>query len=106
MASPSGRPRRYCRRSHRQRAYEARVLAERLGLDPGDALMPADLVRRAREALRGLSRAIRDVERGLRAGDGYEGAFRHLYAASVGLGDLRLEPRAIHEPPPAGRPSG
>ena len=100
VANCSGRPRRYCRRSHRQRAYEARLLAERMGLDPGDALVPVDLVRWAREGIRALSRAIRDVERGLRAGDDYETSFRHLYAAAVGLGEVRLEPRAVHEPEP------
>ena len=97
-ASSSGRPRRYCRRSHRQRAYEARLLAERMDLDPGDALIPVDLVRRAREGIRALSGAVRDVERGLRAGDDYETSFRHLYAAALGLGEVRLEPRAAHEP--------
>ena len=103
VANPSGRPRRYCRRSHRQRAYEARLLAERMGLDPGDALVPVDLVRRAREGIRALSRAIRDVERGLRGGDDYETSFRHLYAAAAGLGEVRLEPRAVHAPEPTVR---
>jgi len=67
-----------------------------MGLDPGDALIPVDMVRRAREGIRALSKAIRDVERGLRAGDDYETSFRHLYAAALGLGEVRLEPRAAH----------
>lgn len=93
--APAGRPRRYCRRSHRQRAYEARLLAERMGLGRGDVLVSAETLRSVRDGLRMVGRAVKDVERDLRRGEStYEEAFRHLYAASVRLGELTVEPRA------------
>jgi len=92
---PSGRPRRYCRRSHRQRAYEARRLAERMGLDRGEALISADVLARVRDRLSVLRAAVHDVERDLADAGDYRAAFRHLYRAAMDLTEVRLEPIAV-----------
>ena len=93
-----GRPRRYCRPSHRQRAYEARLLAERMGLDSGDVLVSRSLVDDWRDRAFVLEAALQDVEgdlRGRPALADYKAAFQHLYAAAAPLRGLRIEPRAI-----------
>ena len=93
-----GRPRRYCRRSHRQRAFEARRLAERMGLDTGEALVSAVALTRLRDRMYLLEEALRDVEADLRGTDDdaeYRAAFRHLYAAAAQLRGVAPEPIAM-----------
>ncbi len=93
-----GRPRLYCRRSHRQRHYEARRIGKAMGLDPDLVVVDVASFRRLADRLYILESAVKDVERDLRqsrTGDDYRAAFRHLYAAAVDLVGEELEPRAL-----------
>ena len=93
-----GRRARYCRRSHRQRAFEARCLAMRMGLDSGEALVDADALCRLRDHLYVLESALDDVEVDLKGRPGpedYQRAFQHLYAAAAPLRAACLEPAAV-----------
>jgi hypothetical protein len=95
-----GRRARYCRRSHRQRAFEARCLAARMGLDSGEALVDAEALCRLRDRLYVLETALDDVEadlRGRASAEEYKRAFQHLYAAAAQLRESCVEPRAILE---------
>lgn len=94
----TGRPRLYCRDSHRQRAYEARRLGWRLGLDSGESIVSTERLARLGDLMTILEAALDDVERDLRgpADDAeYRTAFRHLYAAAAGLRGHRLRARAV-----------
>lgn len=100
IPSPTGpgRPRRFCRRSHRQRHYEARRLATRQGLAADEVLLRRELFDQWRDTLYALESAIEDVERDL--GDSpalreYTEAFGHLYAAALEMRRFRLEPKAL-----------
>ena len=99
MVQPNtGRPRRYCRAAHRQRAYEARRLGWRLGLDSGEAIVSAEALEDQSDRLTILEAALRDVERDLRGLPDpaeYQQAFRHLYAAAAPLRGGRLRARAL-----------
>jgi len=97
VPSTQGRPRKYCRRSHRQRAYEARLLAERMGLATGEALVSRDALQSLNDRLYVLESALDDVERDLRTDRDHQAAFQHLYAAAAGLRDAGLEPHAVLE---------
>jgi hypothetical protein len=93
-----GRTARYCRRSHRQRAFEARCLAARMGLDSGEALVDAAALCRLRDRLYVLESALDDVEGDLKGRPGaedYKRAFQHLYAAAAPLRDSGVEPAAL-----------
>jgi len=93
-----GRRARYCRRSHRQRAFEARCLAARMGLDSGEALVDAEALCLLRDRLYVLESALDDVEsdlRGVAEPEEYKRAFQHLYAAAAQLRDSGVEPRAV-----------
>lgn len=96
-----GRPRRYCRTSHRQRAYEARRLAERRGLSDDEVLISRRTWDRLRDALYGLETAAEDVARDvLRARPTkkeYVEALAHLSVAVRDLQDVAVEPIAIAE---------
>ncbi len=96
-----GRPRRYCRRSHRQRAFEARRLGERMGLSSGESVVASEALEELRDRLYVLEAALDDVEADLRGRpplEEYRRAFGHLYAAAAGLRDRWLEPIAVLEP--------
>ncbi len=55
VQSPSpGRPRKYCRRSHRQRAYEARRYAQIRKLDPDEVILSRESWETLRRALGNL----------------------------------------------------
>ena len=97
MQSTQGRPRKYCRRSHRQRAYEARLLAERMGLETGEALVSQGALRSLNDRLYALETALTDVERDLRRDGDHRAAFTHLYASAAQLRDANLEPLALLE---------
>ena len=93
-----GRRARYCRRSHRQRAFEARCLAARMGLDSGEALVDAEALCLLRDRLYVLESVLDDVEsdlRGVAEPEEYKRAFQHLYAAAAQLRDSCVEPRAV-----------
>ena len=57
-----GRPRRFCCRSHRQRAYEARVRADSLGIPAGQVVVAESELARLHDRLYRLESAIEDVD--------------------------------------------
>ena len=95
----AGRPRRYCRTSHRQRAYEARRLAERRGLGDDEVLISRRTWDRLRDALYGLEAAAEDVAMDVLGGRPtkreYVDALAHLSVAVCDLQDVAVEPIAI-----------
>ena len=94
-----GRPRRYCRPSHRQRAYEARREADRRGLGPGEVVIARTTWESLRDALYRLESAAEDVAVDLVAGRptkrDYVEALAHLSSAVRDLQDVAIEPTAI-----------
>ena len=64
-AAGPGRPRRYCRRSCRQRDYEARRRAAELGLGEDELIMTRQELHELRDRLYLLAQAVEDVERDL-----------------------------------------
>ena len=98
LSGSQGRKARYCRRSHRQRAFEARCLAARMGLDSGEALVDADALCLLRDRLYVLESALDDVEgdlKGRPSAEDYKRAFQHLYAAAAPLRGSCVEPSAV-----------
>ena len=94
----TGRPRRYCRDSHRQRAYEARRLGWHMGLDSGEAMVSTEALDILSDRLTILEAALEGVERDLRdsaTDQDYRAAFRHLYGAAAGLRGRRPRVRAL-----------
>lgn len=93
-----GRPRRFCKRSHRQRHYEARRLATAQGLAADEVLLGREVFDEWRDQLYLLESAIEDAEHDL--GDApslreYTEAFQSLYAAATRLRGFRVEARAL-----------
>ena len=101
VAGP-GRPRRYCRASHRQRAYEARLVAERRGIGSDEVLVARRSWDALRDALYRLQAAAEDVALDLTHGRptkaSYVEALGHLSHAVRELQDVAVEPIALHEP--------
>jgi hypothetical protein len=62
-SSGAGRPREFCRRSCRQRAYEARRRADELGLGEHELVIARDELESLRDRLYVLGCALEDVER-------------------------------------------
>ncbi len=97
--SGPGRPARYCRRSHRQRAFEARREAERRGISPDEVLLSRFAWDRLRDALYRLEAAAQDVA--LDVGSGrptkadYAEALGHLTGAVRELQEIAVEPTAM-----------
>jgi hypothetical protein len=60
----------YCRRSCRQRDYEARRRAAELGLSDSELVMARDELEALRDALYVLEAAVEDVDRDLAAAGG------------------------------------
>ena len=60
-----GRPRLYCKRSCRQRDYEARRRAAELGLDEDELIMTRQELNELRDRLYVLAETIKDVEKDL-----------------------------------------
>lgn len=93
-----GRPRRYCRPSHRQRAYEARRLAARRGLGPDEVLVNRHSWNALRDALTQLQavggRIARDVAAGEMPQADYVQAVGGLNAAVAELQAIAIEPDA------------
>lgn len=93
-----GRPQTYCRRSHRQRAYEARHLAVSQGLGTDDVLMSRANLVELRDALYQLEAAMEDVDNDLTEADNpgrHRSALWHLYGAAANLRGVRVEPKAV-----------
>lgn len=98
-----GRPARYCRRSHRQRAYEARRRAARSSLPAGDVVVAASELDRLHDRLYALEAALDDVQADLGAmrpgvparvrAATYDAALAHLCAAAEDLRGFVVEPR-------------
>ena len=93
-----GRPRRYCRPSHRQRAYEARREAERRGLGPDEVLLTRQSWLALRDALAQLQevggRVAHDVAAGEMPQADYVQAVGRLNAAVAELHAVAVEPEA------------
>jgi hypothetical protein len=93
VAAGVGRPRRYCRRSCRQRAYESRRRSSELGLGEAELIMARADLEELRDALYVLEAAVEDVERDVaEAGDDPEElrrALDWLLAATRPLVELR-----------------
>ena len=96
-----GRPPRYCRRSHRQRAYEARKIAAERGLSADEVLISRRTWNQLRDALFRLEAASEDVAMDLMAGRStkaeYVDALAHLSAAVRDLQDVAVEPIAVSD---------
>lgn len=92
-----GRKSEFCRRSHRQRHYEARTLAGRRGLAPGEMLIDRAAVGRLNDRLYVLEAAcedaIADISGDVTA-DTYREALTHVLEAALPLKNAHLEPRA------------
>lgn len=91
----AGRPRRFCCRSHRQRAYEARRRADQLQIPSGQVIVAEDELRRLHDRLYRLESAVEDVDADLAGKPGpkaYREAFEHLYEAAQGLVNVVVEP--------------
>jgi hypothetical protein len=95
--SGRGRPPAYCKRSHRQRAYEARARAAELSLEPGQLVVAGEDLDRLHDQLYALEAALEDVEADLAQSDtaaDYRRAFEHLRAAAADLRGTVVEPVA------------
>jgi hypothetical protein len=84
----AGRPRLFCRPSHRQRAYEARRWAEELHIPDGQCIVSVADVNRLHDLLYRLEAAVDDVRADLAVTTNpaaYRQAYAHLMDA---VGDL------------------
>jgi hypothetical protein len=95
VAGP-GRPRLYCRRSCRQREYEANRRSGELGLGESELVMARSELEQLRDALYVLEAAVEDVERDLATGSptkqDYADAVAWLLQAARPLRDLAALP--------------
>jgi hypothetical protein len=94
-----GRTPKYCRPSHRQRAYEARRLAADRGIGPDEVLISRRTWEHLRDALYRLESASEDVAMDLLQGKPtkaeYVTALGHLSSAVRQLQEIAVEPLAI-----------
>ena len=93
-----GRPRRYCRRSHRQRAFEARRLGKARGLASGEAIVAADALEVLQDRLYVLRTALEDTEQDLGTGSTaaeVRSAYEHIRVAAGEVLEAAIEPRAL-----------
>jgi len=91
----AGRPRVFCSRSHRQRAYEARRRNHALGIPAGQAVVSEADLQSLHDRLYRLESAIEDVHADLRGKPGaraYREAFEHLYDSAKDLLGVVVEP--------------
>lgn len=95
----AGRPKEYCRPSHRQRAYEARRLGESRKLAPDEVIVSRRAWDALRDALYRLESAAEDVAIDLTSGApvkaDYVQALAHLTEAVRQLQDVSVEPIAV-----------
>lgn len=97
-AGGPGRPRRFCRRSHRQRHYEARRLAAAQGIAADEVLLSREVFDAWRDQIALLASAVEDADQDLGEAPGlreYTEAFQGLYAAAVATKSFRPDVRAI-----------
>ena len=91
-----GRPSRYCRPSHRQRAYEARRRAEVASLPRGTVIVSQGELDRLHDGLYALESALDDVRSDLADGPPtpaeLRAALTHLQQAAEDLRGTVLEP--------------
>jgi len=90
-----GRPAEYCKRSHRQRAYEARRRAQRSGLADGLVIVAQAELDRLHDRLYAVEAALDDVDGDLtqdRSAVAVWEAFEHLYAAADRLRGQSVQP--------------
>ena len=85
MPAPTGpgRPRRYCRRSCKQRDYEARRRSRELGLGEHELVVTREMLAEALDHRFLLACALDDVERDLAAGDLEPAAALDVLVAAV-----------------------
>lgn len=98
VSGGQGRPPRFCRRSHRQRAYESRRLAEAHGLGPDDVLVSRAAYVELRDLLYRIEAALQDIDGDIADGadsEAYRQALWHLYRTSAGVRAVAIEPRAV-----------
>jgi hypothetical protein len=91
----AGRPRVFCSRSHRQRAYEARRRADALGIPVGQTVVSEADLQSLHDRLYRLESAIEDVRADLGGKPGaqaYREAFEHLYDSAKDLLGVVVEP--------------
>ena len=94
----TGRPPKYCRRSHRQRHYEAKRLGSGRGLSSDEVLLAVGDYERLRDAVYVLESAIEDVAidlQGAPAKADYVAAIMHLRMAAAEVVEASPEPAAI-----------
>jgi tetrahydromethanopterin S-methyltransferase subunit G len=90
-----GRPRTFCSRSHRQRAYEARRRADALMVPPGQVVVSEGELRKVHDRIYQLECAIEDVDADLAGRSGvaaHREALVHLLEAARGLVGVVIEP--------------
>lgn len=95
-----GRPPEYCRRSHRQRHYEAKRLGNLRGLSGAELMMSVDDYERLRDAVYVMEAALEDVDidlRGKPTRSEYAAAVAHLADAATAVIAASPEPTAIGE---------
>lgn len=93
-----GRPPQFCKRSHRQRAYEARQAAARLGLPADAVVISLSELEAWRDRLYVLETALEDVQADLAGSprlQDYADAYVHLLQAALGLKGFRIQPSAL-----------
>jgi hypothetical protein len=100
-AAGAGRPRRYCRRSCRQRDFEARKRARELGLAESDLIVARKAVEGLDDLLFVLSCAISDVEGDLALDSSPD---QLAWTGSYKLRSRSSAPASASAPPPAERP--
>lgn len=91
----AGRPRSFCCRSHRQRAYEARRRADQLQVPPGQVIVSESDLAMLHDRLYRLESALEDVDADLGANPGvraYRQAFEHLCDPARDLVGVLVEP--------------
>lgn len=96
-SSGRGRPRRYCRDSHRQRAYEARLAARSRNLSPDEVVITRHGWEAIRLALAQLKDVSADLAADLSAGRPPTGDYAHAVGGlSAAIAQLQeaSEPRA------------
>ena len=97
--SGPGRPRKFCRRSHRQRHYEAQRVGEQRRIGVDEVLVSRRSWEALRDALYRLQSASEDVAMDLMQGKPtkaeYVEALAHLGQAVRELQELSVEPLAL-----------
>lgn len=97
-AGGPGRPREFCKRSHRQRLYEAERAATKLGLGGDDVLVSKRELDALRDRIYVLEAAVEDVRADLTEShdlQDYADAYVHLLEGALNVVGARIEPRAI-----------